>query len=116
MSEIQLGAVGTTYRVSTKDPDTGDTFDLSGFSELTLTFIKTGGSEVDKVTTDGVTAPAVTVEDEDLGTLLANTYFEYDIEAGLIDELGQWASRGTYTDGTPKNFPGTKGFFTVVDC
>lgn len=116
MSDIQLGAVGTTFRASTKDPDTGDTFDLSGFTELTLTFTKPSETVVTKVTADGVTAPAVTVTDPTLGELLANTYFEYPIESGLIDELEEWQVKGTYTDGTPKNFPGTCDFFTVVDC
>ena len=47
-------------------------------------------------------------------TFLANEYFQYASEAGLLDLTGSWKLHGEYVDLTPKDFSGDVANFTVL--
>lgn len=103
---LKVGEVGKTIRVSTS-------YDMSGYTELSIIFTLPDTSSVTKTTADGVTAPAVAVDDETLGELAASTYLEYDVEAGLLTEAGNWQLYAQYDDATPKTFFGDPAEFQV---
>jgi len=92
-------------------------FDLSGNSELRLIFTKPDRTLVEKLKADGVTAPAIDlvicVDGEDQ-TFLANEYFQYPSEEGLLDTTGVWTIHGEYVDITPKDLSGDVSNFTVL--
>ena len=92
-------------------------FDLSGNTELRMVFRKPLGTVVEKLSADGVTAPAVDLSicvNGTVQTFLANEYFQYTTEVGLLDETGQWSIHGEYVDGTPKDLSGDTSNFTVL--
>jgi len=90
---LRVGETGKTWYVSS------DGFDLSSFTELTLTFIKPGGTEVTKTQTAGeVALGGVNVTVTGLGALLANKYVTYEVESGLLDTAGAWKVYLTYTN------------------
>jgi len=95
-------------------------FDLSGNTELRVVLEKPDGTEVIKLTADGVTAPAVpiTVDVDGVSTtFLANEYFQYPTEAGVLTPSGTtWKIHGEYVDATPKDFCGDTSIFTVLPC
>lgn len=90
---IRVGESGKPIRI-----DAG--FDLSGYTELSLTFTDPSGNanEVTHASSPAVSAPATKVEDVDLGTLNASQYFEYTFPASQFDEAGSWTVRAKYTD------------------
>ena len=92
-------------------------FDLSGNTELRMVFKKASGAVVEKLTADGVSAPATpytgTLDGEPV-TFLANEYFQYATESGLLDETGGWSVHGEYVDSTPKDLSGDVSNFTVL--
>ena len=92
-------------------------FDLSGNTELRVVFKKPDGSVVEKLGADGVTAPAVDLVicvNGSVKTFLANEYFQYSAEAGLLNATGQWTIHGEYVDATPKDLSGDVSSFTVL--
>jgi hypothetical protein len=92
-------------------------FNLSGNSELRMVFRKSDGSIVEKLKADGVTAPAVDLTicvGDTEQTFLANEYFQYSTEAGLLDITGPWQIHGEYVDLTPKDLSGDVSNFTVL--
>jgi hypothetical protein len=95
-------------------------FDLSGNTELRMIFKKPDGTVVEKLTADGVSAPAVPwvgklcPEDEEDTTFEANKYWEYASESGLLDAEGDWTKHGEYVDGTPKDLAGDVTTFPVL--
>ena len=92
-------------------------FDLSGNSELRVVFTKPDGTTVEKLKADGVTAPAIDLiicVDGDDQTFLANEYFQYPSETGLLDLIGSWTIHGEYVDLTPKDLSGDVSNFTVL--
>jgi len=113
------GEVGKVIRVA-------GAFDMSANTELTLDFKLPDGSEVQKLTADGVTL-GVGVTDPDLGVLAANEYVEYTTEAGFLGTAGAGVHSGdwevvlTYTNTTPtpdQVYIGNCAAFTVEtgDC
>jgi hypothetical protein len=123
---LKEGEIGKILRVSTMSTDLatgllipGTGFDLSGNSELTLKFtILVTDTIVEKVKADGVSAPAVDIDDPDLGPLLADQYYEYPIESGFlaVGTAGPWVVNGIYDDATPKRFCGDAAQFSVLPC
>ena len=95
-------------------------FDLSGFTELKLSFTKPDLTVVEVTTANGVTAPAVDLTVEIGGvstTFLANEYWQYPTEAGVMTPSGaNWKVHGEYIDATPKDFCGDTSSFTVLPC
>jgi len=93
-------------------------FDLSGNTELRVVFTKPDGTTVTKLKADGVTAPAsdVTVKVDGVETtFLANKYFQYPTETGVLTPSGaNWKVHGEYVDATPKDFSGDVSTFTVL--
>ena len=92
-------------------------FDLSGNTELRMVFTKPDGTTVEKLKADGVTAPAIDLTicvDGTDQTFLANEYFQYSSEAGLLDLTGAWTIHGEYVDATPKDLSGDVSSFTVL--
>ncbi|WP_372857641.1 hypothetical protein [Pseudoalteromonas sp.] len=92
-------------------------FDLSGNTELRVVFTKPDGTIVEKLKADGVTAPGVDLTicvDGVDQTFLANEYFQYSSEAGLLDLTGSWTIHGEYVDATPKDLSGDVSRFTVL--
>ena len=93
-------------------------FDLSGYSELKMVFKKPDGTLITKLTSDGVTAPAtdLTITKDGVDKVyLANMYWRYASEVGLLDTKSTWGLHGEYVDGTPKDLPGDKIKFKVVE-
>ena len=91
-------------------------FDLSAFTELTLTFTNPNGVETLKLTVDGVTLGGV-----DVDSLKTGEYVEYIIETGLLDAVGTWSVTLTYTNDTTspvESFIGDCASFSVgsVTC
>lgn len=99
---ITVGEVGRKFRVSTGG------FDMSSSTGLTLILTKPDGTKLTKteLSTNPVTAPAVAlVNDPDLGSQAASTYFEFTSVAADFDQSGEtWTACGIYTDATPKVF------------
>jgi len=92
-------------------------FDLSGETELRMVFKKPDGTVVEKLTADGVSAPAIPYTGEIDGvavTFLANEYWQYPSESGLLTPTGSWSAHGEYVDGTPKDLSGDVSNFTVL--
>jgi len=107
---LKSGEVGKTIRVAAG-------FDLSSNTELTLTFTLPDDTAVTKTKTGGeVVLGTSNVTDPDLGALLANEYVEYDVEAGLLSQTGDWKVNLTYTNTSPTpddNYIGDCATFTV---
>lgn len=93
MGNLYVGDTGKVLRVSTK-------FDMSAFTELSVVFTKPNGKAITKTTADGVVLGTGQVVDADLGTLAANEYVEYPLEAGLLDSPGDWQVYAIYTNTT----------------
>lgn len=92
-------------------------FDLSTNTELRMVFKKPDGTTVEKLKADGVTAPAVDLTvcvDGTDQTFLANEYWQYSSETGLLDQTGVWSIHGEYVDATPKDLSGDVNSFTVL--
>ena len=92
-------------------------YNLSGNTELRMVFVKPDGTVTEKLKADGVTAPAVDLTvcvDGTDQTFLANEYFQYASEAGLLDQTGSWTVHGEYVDATPKDLSGDVSTFTVL--
>ena len=87
---MKIGETGVTFRVNAN-------FDMSSNTELTIVFVKPDNTKVTKVKSDGVTLGASDVVDDDLGTLTANEYMEYETE-DIFDIAGTWRVYGIYTD------------------
>jgi len=110
---LKVGESGKIFRVASG-------FDMSSNTELTLTFYvpSTPASTVLKTTADGVVLGAG-VTDPDLGVLAANEYVEYDIEAGVLADDGEWKVTLTYenTAANPDDvFIGNCASFTVDEA
>ena len=74
---------------------------------------------VEKLSADGVTAPAIPLTIDVDGveqTFLANEYWSYDTSSGDIDQVGTWIVAGQYIDITPKSFCGSSSTFIVLSC
>lgn len=105
MAVLKEGDVGKIIQLDAN-------FNLSGNTDLQLVFTKPSGAIVIKTSADGITAPAIAGV-----SALANEYWEYPTEAGLLDESGDgWKVHGVYIDGTPKNFCGDTVIFPVDEC
>ena len=92
-------------------------YNMTGNTELRMVFKKSDNTVVEKLTADGVTAPAVDITvcvGDTEETFLANEYFQYSSEAGLLDITGQWQIHGEYVDLTPKDLSGAVSNFTVL--
>lgn len=108
---LKVGDVGKVIIFDTKG------FDMAGNTDLQLVFTKPDQTQVIKTKADGVTAPAVPFQQDVCGVeydIPANTYFQYPVEAGLLDGSGLWAVYGVYIDGTPKDFGSDPDSFTVT--
>lgn len=106
---LYVGDTGKRIRVNAD-------FDMSSNTELSLIFTKPDDTTVTKTTADGVTLGTVAVTDDDLGSLNANEYVYYDIEASLIDTSGLWKLYLKYenTSANPDDiFFGSTSKFTV---
>lgn len=71
-----------------------------------------------KTTSDGVTLGSTAVTDDDLGSLTANQYVYYDLEANFLDTAGRWCVYLVYTNtaATPDDiFYGAPARFTVKE-
>lgn len=110
MGALYVGDSGKVLRVNAG-------FDLSANTELSLTFTKPDGTQVVKLTADGVAIGLADTTDPDLGQLVQNEYVTYTIETGLIDSEGLWQVYLTYTDTTsdPDDiYIGSSAEFSVV--
>lgn len=107
---VRLDEIGKIFVINAN-------FDLSGNSELRMVFKKADGTIVEKLSANGVTAPGIPITvcvDGTEQTFLANEYFQYATEAGLLDQTGPWQVHGEYVDLTPKDFSGDVSSFTVL--
>ena len=113
---LVVGETGKVIRVAAG-------FDMSSFTELTLTFTKPDLTTSIKTQTGGEVTLGAGVTDPDLGVLAANEYVEYEVEAGFLDQDGlktddnPWKVYLTYTNTTPTPddiFIGTCNPFTVA--
>jgi len=96
---ITVGEVGRPFRLSTGG------FDMSAGTKFTLNFTKPDGTTLQKteLSANPVSAPAVAlVNDPDLGSQAASTYFEFTTVASDFDQDGTWTVCGIYEDATPK--------------
>jgi len=105
---IKATEVGKIFRYATG-------FDMSASTALSLKFTHSDNVTTFTATNPAVTAPAVTVNDPDLGGLTASTYMEYVTTGTDFTKAGSWTVCGIYTDGTPKKFIGLDATFDVGD-
>lgn len=92
-------------------------FDLSGNTELKMVFTKPDGSQITKLSADGVTAPTTDTVTSVNGvetTFLANKHWAYVTEAGVLTPSGDWSNYGIYIDGSPKDLAGRSSPMTVL--
>ena len=106
---INATEVGKIFRYATG-------FDMSSNTALSLKFTHSDSVTTFTATNPAVTAPAIQVDDPDLGILPANTYMEYNTTGTDFTKGGDWSVCGTYEDGTPKKFFGTGAVFAVGDA
>ena len=109
MGEIYVGDTGKTLRVNAN-------FDMSSYTELSLIFSHPKGTNITKTTANGVVLGTTSVSDPDIGTLDANEYVTYELEAGFIDQAGPWRVYIKYenTNTTPDDiFHGKSKTFQV---
>lgn len=102
----KVGEIGKNIIIATLDQDTGEEFDMSGSSELSIVFIGPDNSTFTRTSADGVTAPATPYVSEEFGTFAASTYFQYPTADGDLSKSGTWKWYGIYEDTTPKKFIG----------
>lgn len=111
MTDIRLGDVGRIIAINAN-------FDLSSNTELRMVFKKPSGAVVEKLTADGVSAPAtpLTIDVDGVEqTFLANEYWQYSTESGLIDEVGTtWTVHGEFVTAEPKDLSGDVSIFEVL--
>jgi hypothetical protein len=109
---VREGDIGRTFIIGSGG------YDLSGETELRVVFLKPDGTTtVEKLTADGVSAPAVAwtgLVDGVSTTFDANEYWSYPSESGLLTPTGDWTVHGEYVDGTPKDLSGDVNAFTVL--
>jgi hypothetical protein len=99
---FKVGEAGKTLRVATGTVALANGFDMSSYTELTLTFTLPDSTTATKTQTGGeVTLGAGAVTDADLGDLAANEYVEYDVEPSFLSQAGTWKVYLTYTNTTP---------------
>lgn len=107
---LKVGEIGKIININTG-------FDLSGNTELEMNFIKPDLTTLQKLTANGVTAPAVPFTDPDTGEVYAaNEYASYPTASGDISLDGSWTVTVKYIDATPKEFCGDVASFTVLPC
>ena len=111
MSEtVRDGDIGRIFVINAN-------FNLSGNTELRMVFRKADNTVVEKLSADGVTAPAIPWTGDLDGvetTFAANEYWQYSTESGLIDITGEWSVHGEYVDAMPKDLSGDVSDFTVL--
>ena len=108
---LRIGETGKTLRVSLGG------YDASSNTEVEIIFTLPDGTSVTKASADGVTVGSG-VTDSDLGVLAANTYYEYELEAGFLSQAGTWNAYAKYTNTVPTPddiFIGSCTAFTVSD-
>jgi adenosylmethionine-8-amino-7-oxononanoate aminotransferase len=97
---LKIGEEGKVIRVAAS-------FDMSSYTELTLTFTLPDDTTVTKTQTGGEVTLGTGVTDPDLGVLAANEYVEYATETGFLSQSGSvanddaWKVYLTYTNTTP---------------
>jgi hypothetical protein len=82
-----------------------------------MVFKKPDLTVIEKLSADGVTAPATSLTIDVDGvetTFLANEYWQYASESGLLNVTGLWTVHGEYVDGTPKDLSGDVSPFNVL--
>ena len=107
---IKVGEIGKIININAA-------FDLSGNSDLQLSFTKPDLTTLLVNKAGGVSAPAVPFTDPDTGDVFAaNEYWSYATVSGDIDQTGGWSVHGRYIDVTPKEYCGDTANFTVLPC
>jgi len=110
---ISVGGSNETFRYAT-NPE----FDMSsGTATFTLKFTNEAGVQF-TVTGSRITAPAVQVDDDDLGLLTASTYMQMQTIVTDFTTGGEWTACSIYEDSatTPvTKFFGSDVTFTVLD-
>ena len=107
---LKVGEVGKIINVNAG-------YDLSGNTDLELSFTKPDLTNLTVNKAGGVSAPAVPFTDPDTGTIFAaNEYWSYSSAATDFDQSGTWKGAGRYIDATPKNYCGDTFTFTVLPC
>ena len=110
MTDVRKDDIGRIFAINAN-------FDLSSNTELRMVFKKPDLTVVEKLTADGVSAPATPLTIDVGGvetTFLANEYWQYSSESGLLDATGGWSVHGEYVDGTPKDLSGDVSNFEVL--
>ena len=100
---MNVGDYGVVFRLNVS-------FDISGFSTLTLTFTKPDKTTL--VVNSGITVGNIDVVTPD-GTFLANQYALYTFTSGQVDQSGNWSARLTYVDSLPRQLISNPATFTV---
>jgi len=107
---VKENEVGKIFAINAK-------FDLSANTELRMVFVQPDSTVITKLKADGVQAPSVPLTLKINGvetTFLADEYWQYASESGLLTPTGQWDIHGEYVDATPKDFAGDVSNFTVL--
>jgi len=96
---INKGEVGRAFRLTTGG------YDMSSSTGLTVILTKPDGTKLTKTeaSSNPVTAPAIElINDPDVGSQAASTYFEFTSVALDFDQAGTWKACGIYSDASPK--------------
>lgn len=104
---IRAGEIGKLFRYAANN-------NLSANTDLSLTFTRPDKTKF-TVSNPRVTAPAISVDDPDVGFLEASTYFQMPTEATDFPTAGTYSVCPTYEDATPRTLYGQTVTFTVLE-
>lgn len=88
-------------------------YDISGFTALSQVYTRPDGTTFTRTNGD-VTAPAVALVTDDMGTFAANKYSRYIFQDGDLTVAGTYTVRLTYTDAS-KRLVSDSTSFTVSE-
>jgi len=114
MTEIvRLGDIGRRFVIGSGG------YDLSSQTDLRIVFKFQDGTIVEKTTADTpaveiINAPITVDVDGVSTTFLANEYWSYRSESGLLSVVGDATVHGEYVDATPKDLSGDINTFSII--
>ena len=95
----------------------GTSYDLNNppFTTITLRFTSPDGLTTFDRTNPDVSAPAVDSPPTEIGIIPANTYMQYETQAGDFTQAGDWEVCAIWEDATRRYPPDAPSILTVLE-